>query len=138
MSFDAELGPINYVVLTFDSAPMPTDGLDKLLELVDAGRILVLDAAFVVRSADGTVSTVGAAEVGAGALEGASSELVDDDDMTLVADAVPPGGVGIVVVYEDLTMLPVLEAWAAEGATVVSAGPILVDDLVETITATED
>lgn len=137
MSFDADLGPINYVVVAFDSTPVPTGGLDLLLGLVDSGRILVLDAEFVAKAADGSVSTVSGAEVGAASFDGASSELIDDDDVALVADAVTPGGVGVVVVYEDLTLLPVLKAWAAEGATLVSEGPILVDDLVETIDATE-
>ncbi len=137
MSFDSDLGPINYVVVAFASTPVPSAGLDQLAALVDTGRILVLDVEFVAKSVDGSVATVDAAEVGAPSFAGASSGLIDNDDIAVVADTLVPGGVGIVVVYEDLTLLPALKAWEGEGATVVSEGPILVDDLVESIDATE-
>ncbi len=137
MSFDAELGPINYVVVAFDAAPVPTGGLDRVRELVDAGRIVVLDIEFVAKAADGTVGTVDAAAVGAEAFAGAASGLIDEDDIALVAGELVPGGVGIVVMYEDLTLLPALAAWQSEGATVVSEGPVVVDELIEAIDASE-
>ncbi len=137
MSFDPDLGPISYVVVTFDSAPVPTEGLTGLRGLVEAGRILLLDLEFVRKADDGTVTVVSAADVGAEAFDDASAGLIDADDIALVAETLAPGGVGVVVVYEDLTLLPALEAWAGEGATVVAEGPILLDDLVSAIDATE-
>lgn len=137
MSFDVEMGPINYVVVAFESAPIPSGGLDQVLALVEAGRILVLDVEFVSKSADGSVSTVAAAEVGVEAFDGASAELIDAADVALVGEQLAPGGLGLVLVYEDLTLLPALEAWAAEGATVVAEGPIIVDELIEALDATE-
>lgn len=137
MSFDVDLGPMNYVVVAFESAPIPTGGLDRVIGLVDAGRIQVLDVEFVQKSADGAVSTVPAAEVGVKAFTGASAGLIDADDIALVAEALVAGGVGLVLVYEDLTLLPALEAWTDEGATVVSEGPIVLDDLIDAIDATE-
>jgi len=137
MSFDSGLGPISYVVVTFESAPIPTGGLDRILKLKEAGRILVLDVEFLAKSDDGSISPVSAAAVGANAFEGAGSALIDADDRALVADSLTPGGVGMVLIYEDLALLLALEAWTAEGATVVSEGPILVDDLVDAIDTTE-
>jgi len=137
VSFDSELSPVNYVVVAFGSAPVPPGGLEQLTELVDAGRILVLDVEFVSKSADGAVARVDADQVGARGFGGASSGLIDDADVALVGDTLGPGGVGVVVVYEDLTMLPAIQAWVAEGALVVSEGPILVDELVESLDAGE-
>ncbi len=137
MSFDAELGPLNYVVVTFPSAPVPAGGLTEILGLVDAGRILVLDAEFVVLADDGQGRTTTAEEVGAPEFAGSSSGIIDAGDVALVAAAVPPGGVGLVVVYEDLALLPAIRAFTAEGASVVAEGPIVVDDLVASIDATE-
>jgi len=137
MSFDADLGPINYVVVTFASAPVPTGGLDRLSGLVESGRILVLDVEFVVKGEDGSIGKATADAVGATAFEGAASGLIDEDDVALVAAQLEPGGVGVVAIYEDLTLLPALQAWAAEGATLVSEGPVLVDDLVDALDATE-
>ncbi|MEZ5162083.1 MAG: hypothetical protein R2709_15810 [Marmoricola sp.] len=56
MSFDAELGPINYIVVTFASAPVPNAGLEGIQRLVDQGRIVVLDIEFVAKDVGGEVS----------------------------------------------------------------------------------
>lgn len=137
MSFDAEIGPVSYVVVTFDSAPVPTKGLAQIEGLVDAGRILVLDVEFVSKAADGTVTTVAAEEVGAEGFTGASTGLIDEGDVAMVGEALTPGGVGVVLIYEDLTLLDTLKTWAAEGAVVIAEGPIVLDDLVEAIDAAE-
>ena len=134
---DTELGPINYVLVTFDATPVPTNGLAALQELADSGRIVVLDVEFIAKQADGSAATLEAAAVRAPDFAGASSGIIDDADIALAAESIPPGGVGVVVVYEDLTLLPALTAWQAEGATVVSEGPIIVDDLIEALDATE-
>lgn len=55
----------------------------------------------------------------------------------MVSDALEPGGVGIVVLYEDLTLPTLARVWAAEGGTVVSAGPVVIDELIEAIDASE-
>lgn len=138
VSFDSDLGPINHVVVTFGSTPMPTGGLQQVVELVDQRRILVLDAEFVAKDDAGTIAVVPASQVGAEAFTGASSGLIDADDIALVADALSPGGVGLVLIYEDLTLLPAIAAWAKEGATVVSEGPVLVDDLIDTVDGDEN
>lgn len=137
MSFDADLGPVNYVVVNFASAPVPTGGLDKLVAMVDAGEIIVLDVEFVMTSADGVATTVPAAEVGAAAFAGASAGLIDADDIAMVAAGLTPGGVGVVVVYEDLTLPRLAQAWEAEGGTIVTEGPVIVDELVLAIDTAE-
>ncbi len=137
MSFDADLGPINYVVAAFESAPVPTLGLAQIQALVDSGRICVLDVEFIAKDAAGAVERVAAEAVGAPDFNGASTDIIDDEDVALVADSINAGGVGVVLVYEDLTLLPVLNAWQAEGATVISEGPVIVDDLIDALDATE-
>lgn len=137
MSFDAALGPINYLVVTFAAAPVPSSGLEGIQSLVDQGRIVVLDIEFVSKDAGGVASRVSASDVGAPEFDGASAQLIDEDDIALVAESLQAGGVGLVVMYEDLTMLPVLATWEAEGATVVSEGPVSVDDLIEALGASD-
>lgn len=133
-----DMGPVNYVVVTFESTPVPTSGLDALTSLVDGGRIVVLDAEFVRKADDGSLAKITASEAGVESFEGASSGLIDDDDVAMVGEQLAPGNVGLVVIYEDLTLLPVLQAWTGEGATIAVEGPILIDDLVETLDATEN
>lgn len=137
MSFDTEMGPINYVVVAFDAAPIPHDGFDALRALSDAGRVLILDVEFVRKNEDGSAQIVSAQEVGAAEFEGAGAGLIDETDVALVVDSLQAGGVGAVVMYEDLTLLPVLQAWENEGATVVSEGPIILDDFIAAVDAAE-
>lgn len=136
MSFDADLGPINHLVVRFPTTPVPSGGLNHILGLVDAGRIVVLDAEFVVVSNDGPV-VVPAEQVGAPAFAGAASGLIDDADLALVADALAAGEVGFVLVYEDLTLLPAIRVLVEEGAQLVSEGSVHLDELVAILDATE-
>ncbi len=137
MSFDADLGPINYVVVAFDSDPIGTAGLAEVSALVDSGRILLLDVEFVSKSADGSLSKVSAESVGAPDFQGASTDLIDDDDVALAGERIAAGGVALVLVYEDLTLLKAIKAWQEEGAEIVSEGPVVVDDFVDALDHSE-
>ena len=65
------------------------------------------------------------------------------------ADPVPPESlqvdagrgdereVAAIVVYEELSFLPVIGAWGADGGTVLTEGPVLVDDLIDALDATD-
>lgn len=103
---------------------------------MDSGRIGGSSQQFIAKDAAGAVERVAAEAVGAPDFNGASTDIIDDEDVALVADSINAGGVGVVLVYEDLTLLPVLNAWQAEGATVISEGPVIVDDLIDALDAT--
>ena len=125
-----DLGPVDYVVVQFAEAAAVKAGLDRLLTLVDAGRIRVLDLEFIT-NASGEPCTVAATQLGAELAEsdGAASGLLDRHDLATVAAELTPGATAAVLVYEELSMLEVLEAWEAAGATIVSEGPVDVDDI---------
>ena len=55
---------------------------------------------------------------------GADAGLLDRDDLELVADSLGGDAVMAVLVYEDLTLQPVLGAWAASGARLVAEGAV--------------
>ena len=137
MAFDEDLGPIGYVVVSFDSLPLPPDGFAGLSDLVDSGRIHLLDVEFVVKQSDGSLELVEADAVGLPTFVGASSGIIDADDVALAGAGLDPGGVVAIVVYEDLTLLPVLQRWVASGGAILAQGPIVVDDLVDALDSTE-
>lgn len=137
MSFDADLGPLDYLVVTFPDAPVPASGFDELNRLADAGTILVLDVEFVAKSADGTVTRPDAASVGAAGVAHADAGLIDEDDVAAVADQLAPGAVAAVVVYENLAILSAVSAWQQDGGELVAEGPIVVDDLVAALDRAE-
>jgi hypothetical protein len=86
------LGPVDYVVVAFSESSAVRAGFDRLLKLVDAGLIRVLDLEFVT-NADGVARTVPALQAGPefSLFEGAASGLVDRDDLDAVAARLAPG-----------------------------------------------
>ncbi len=133
MSFDADLGPINFVVVAFDAAPIPNAGLAEITALVEARRIVLLDVEFVAKAEDGTIAKITASQAGVADFQGACTDLIDDDDISLAGERLAAGGVAVVIVYEDLSLLGAIKAWQDEGAEIVAEGPIIVDDFVDAL-----
>jgi hypothetical protein len=127
---ETHLGPVDYVVVEFTDATAVRAGFDQLVTLVDTGRIRVLDLEFI-HSIDGVASTIPAHRVGAELAEfdGAASGLLDRHDLDTVAADLTPGTTAAVLVYEELSITHVLDAWEAGGATIRSEGPVDLDDI---------
>jgi hypothetical protein len=123
-------GPIDYVVVEFSQSSAVRAGFDRLLKQVDAGLIRVLDLEFVTND-DGAARIVPASQAGPefAAFEGALSGLLDRGDLDAVAARLAPGAAAAVLVYEELSILEVIEAWENAGARIVSEGPVDVDDI---------
>jgi hypothetical protein len=128
------LGPLDYVVAQFSAASSLRGGLDRLLALVDAGLIRVLDLEFVSITG-GTVRTITASEVAAelADFDGASSRLLDRDDLNTIAAGLPADTFAAVLVYEELAVLQVIDTWERAGATIVAEGPVEVDDVADAL-----
>ncbi|TPG33072.1 DUF6325 family protein [Mycolicibacterium hodleri] len=123
-------GPVEHIVVEFTDGATVQTGFDRLLVLADAGLIRVLDLEFVTAE-DGAARVIPASAVAAalGMFDGASSGLLDHDDIEAIAARLTPGTTAAVLVYEDLSILDVLAAWESGGATVVSEGHVDVDDI---------
>jgi hypothetical protein len=140
---DDVLGPINYLAVEFPSGRMTGEGFDLLLDLVKRNVVRVLDLEFITKAADGTVRKVPLHEVEHGSdidvrmWEGASSGLLDQSDIDEVASAIGPGSLAGILVYENVWAAPLMAAMARTGALLIGQGPIVVDDLVATLDATE-
>lgn len=142
---DDRLGPVDYQIIHFPSGTVSGAGFRQLLALVDAHLIHVLDLEFITLGGDGQPTVVPAHDVAVDGddpidmtlFDGASSGLVSDLDLAEVAAALAPGGVTAVLVYEEMTMLPVLHAWEEAGATIAAGGPILTEDLLDALDAAE-
>src|SRR5690349_19135672 len=57
------LGPVGYLVVEFPGNKMTGNGLAALLELVDYGLIRVLDLAFVMVEADGSIHAIDISDI---------------------------------------------------------------------------
>lgn len=133
-----EFGPTDYVVVEFTENSVPTEGFATLLNLVEAGAVRILDLELVT-TVDGVVATVPPASVDPelAVFDGASSGLLDAQDLRTVGARLEPGRIAAVLVYEQLAILSVTQAWRAAGAAVVDDGPVDIADLDTALRATE-
>lgn len=142
MAEDEQFGPLEVLVVEFPDGTVRGDGFDRLLALADAGLIQVLDLEFVERGGDG-VTAVDPADLRVGdgvdlsPFAGAASGLLDADDRALLIGTLGADSVAAILVYEQLTMEPVVAAWRAAGATIALAGHVEPEDLEDSLDATE-
>jgi hypothetical protein len=137
-----ELGPIDYLVIEFP-ADRPPDGsaLPHLLDLVDSGIIRVLDFAFARRELDGTVVGVEMADldmtgdVDVSVFAGASTGLLDGDDIAEAGSVLEPGCTAAVLVYENRWAAPFATALRRNGAQLIANGRIPVQAVLASLDA---
>src|SRR3954447_20207331 len=138
-----EMGPVDYLVVEFPGSKMTGEGLPLLVDLVDRGIIRVLDLVFVKKEQDGSVEGLAVADLdGDGELdlavfEGASSGLLDDDDVAEAGGVLEPGSSAAVLVYENLWAAPLAVAIRRGGGQLVAGGRIPVQAMLASVDAAE-
>ncbi|MFG2981808.1 DUF6325 family protein [Streptomyces sp. NPDC048258] len=139
-----EMGPVDYVIVEFPGNKMTGEAFPLLVDLVDKGIIRLLDLRFVRKDADGTVTAMELSEAGDGestltlsVFEGASSELLGQDDLDEAGNALQPGNAAAILVYENRWAAPFAVALRRSGAQLVASGRIPVQALLASIDAEE-
>jgi hypothetical protein len=144
MSTDIEeMGPIDYLVIEFPGSRMSGEGLPLLVDLVDRGIVRILDLVFIRKLPDGTVmrvelkslATDGQADLAV--FEGASSGLLDKEDIDAAAEAIQPGSTAGLLVYENHWAAPLATALRRGGAQLVGGGRIPIQALLAALDAAE-
>lgn len=135
----AEMGPVDYLVVEFPGNRMTGEGFPLLVDLVDRGLIRVLDLVFVRKDADGAVTAMEIADLdGDGQLdlavfEGASSGLLDEDDLADAGGVLEPGSSAGILVYENVWAAPLAAALRRGGGHLVAGGRIPVQALLSSV-----
>ena len=93
------LGPVDFLVVEFPGSHFTGEGLPLLVDLVDRGMIRVLDLVFVKKREDGSVVSLDIGQLDDGArglsvFRGATSGLLDADDLQKAADVLEAGELG--------------------------------------------
>lgn len=120
------LGPLDLVLVEFPSGHVGPAAFAHLVDLARCDVIRVLDLEFVRKGPDGEVSRVDNAEIagvdGVESVIGASSGLLDTDDLAHAGDLIGPGSLCAVIFVEQTW--PVAMAAAEPGARVVAHGSV--------------
>jgi hypothetical protein len=138
-----ELGPVDYMVLEWNGEqPVTGEVMALLLDLVDRGTIRILDLAFMLKDADGSVAALDLTEIasegtGLDAFEGVSSGLLGQDDLEEAATALEPGTVAAVLVWENLWAAPIAVALRRSGGQLVASGRVPVQAILASLDASE-
>lgn len=141
ISPDEAVGPVDFILLEFPVDRMRGEVAAAVLDLVDQGTIRLLDVMVLAKEDDGSVSalTMEDARVGGilGELSGAVSGLLDEEDMTEAAEALEPGTVAALLVYENTWAAPFVAAVRRGGGEVVASGRIPASDLMDALDSAE-
>ena len=143
MSDSTVHGPIDFVLLEFPGDRLTGAAADALMDLVDRGIVRVYDLLVIRKEDDGTFSGIDVSDLSADhvggftAFAGARSGLVDDDDVRAAADAMEPGTVAALVVYENAWAVPFVAATLDAGGQLVASARIPAQDVMDALDALE-
>ena len=140
---EAELGPIDYVLIEWPGRQQPTGEAAPLLaDLVDRGIIRIIDVAFMVKGEDGSVAALDLGAVGEetefAEFVGASTGIISQEDLEEAATALEPGTSAALLIWENRWAAPVAVAARRSGGQLVARGRIPVQAILAALDATED
>lgn len=135
-------GPVDYILVEWTDLQPNGEVAPYLIDLVDRGLIRILDLRFLAKAEDGSVAALEIADVGGqiaeyAIFEGASSGLVDDEDLEAAAAVLQPGTSAALLVYENSWAAPLAGAILRSGGDLVAGGRIPVPDLLAALDAAE-
>jgi hypothetical protein len=130
-----QAGPIDYLVIMFPSGHADAGAFATLRVLARQDLIRVLDLEFVARDEDGKVTLVDPAAVIAAAdgdlsdFLGSTSGLLGDEDVLHLGDALPPGSLVAVVIYENEWLVSLTQDLRRSAASIMATGTIPLEEL---------
>ncbi|RXZ49818.1 DUF6325 family protein [Agromyces binzhouensis] len=138
------LGPVDFLVIEFPAGHSTFTGeiAEELLNLVEAGTIRLIDAIVLTKDGDGVVDAMELSDAGElGALvelEAQLAELLAAEDVANLANAMDPGSVAGVLVYENVWAAPFASAARRAGGRLIADGRIPIQDIIASLEADEE
>jgi hypothetical protein len=126
------VGPVDVYIIGFPGNKFSGRIAPAILDLTESGTIRVLDLLFVMKDADGLVTTIEAADIGE---DGAAFLAIDvtqpgalgPEDAEEVGDDLPSNSSALLVAYENLWVGKLVEALRDADAVVIDSIRIPVD-----------
>jgi hypothetical protein len=134
-------GPVDFLLIQFPVDRLTGQVTPRLVELVESGIIRLYDLIVISKSEDGSVEALELRESPVAQefqyFAGASSGLLDDEDLRQAADAMDPGTVAALLVYENSWAVPFVAAARASGGEVIAGGRIPATVIMDALDALE-
>ncbi len=136
-------GPVDFVLLEFSGDRLTGKAADALLDLVERGIVRVYDLLVIAKEADGTFSGIDITDLSQdgigdfGAFAGARSGMLGDDDLRLAGEAMKPGSIAALIVYENTWAIPFISAALESGGELIASARIPAQDVMDALDATE-
>lgn len=118
---DFRYGPVEYYLVGFEGRHPDPSIFGALDDLVDAGTVRLLDVVVLAKSDDGRIEIFDLEEgdiPGLNELEPLAPGLAGDEDIEMLAEAVPPGNSAAIVVLELAFARTLAESLARAGGEV--------------------
>jgi len=119
---DLDIGPVEYVLIEFPGNRFTGDIAPALADLVENGTVSIIDLVFVMKDADGTVSTFefdDLDELAAyAAIDGDADGVLSEEDLVLAAEELSPNSSALLIVWEDRWAAPLATAIRAAGGQI--------------------
>jgi hypothetical protein len=135
MSEIDELGPVDYIVVEFPGSKFNGEIAPALMDLIDKNIVRVLDLVILTKEADGSIDAIEISDLDeseAGslrAMETELAELLSEDDLLNIAEAIEPGSSAAVLVWENTWAVPFATAVRHSGGQLVAGGRIPIQAL---------
>lgn len=136
-----ELGPVDYLVVEFPEGQQNFTGesVDALATLAEKGLIRILDLLILAKDADGSIEALEIDDLEEQAairvFETEIAEILAADDVAMLAEAMLPGSVAGVLVYENVWAAPFASALRRAGGQLIASGRIPVQAIAASIEA---
>jgi len=120
------VGPVDVYIIGFPGNKFSGRIAPAIMELVENGTIRVLDLLFVMKDADGTVTTLAAEDIdeeGAAylAIDVAEPGALGDEDAEEVSEDLPPDSSALLIAFENLWAVKVVDALQAADAVLIDS-----------------
>jgi hypothetical protein len=139
------LGPVDWLVVEFpaDRANFSGEMASELKSLVERELVRVLDLVFLRRDEDGSIDVDELSDVPDGAVgellahEAELAMLLAEEDIVAVGEALEPGSIAAVLVYENAWAGPFAASVRRAGGQLIDSGRIPTQALLAVIEAEE-
>lgn len=118
------IGPVEYIILGFPGNGFKGEIVPALAKLIDSETVRIIDLVFILKDADGNVTTFEFDQLEElapyASLQGEVGDLINQEDVAYAADALEPNNSAALLVWED--------TWATEFAEAVrNAGGVVLE-----------